>query len=116
MAAGQKAFPNLRIDRVGRAPAAKRELRIPGKWARDTFGERPDEQRAGEAWESGVRRVASYRSKYEIADSSDAIGPRPETGEQRQDWERARRAIARTGRQLGRDVGVEHDSGLEIGL
>ena len=83
---------------------------------RDTFGERPDEQRAGEVWESGVRRVALYRAEYGISDSSDALGPRPERGEQREDWNRARKAIERTGRRLGSDVGVEHETDLGIGF
>ena len=106
----------MREQAAVRDELVERELHAPGAWVRDTFGERPDEQRAGEAWESGVRRVVLYRTEYEITDSSDAIGPRPERGEQRQDWERARKAIERTQRRLGRDVGVEHDSGFGIGF
>ena len=94
----------------------ERELHAPGAWVRDTFDERPDGQRAGEAWENGVRRVVLYRAEYEITDSSDAIGPRPERGEQREDWNRARRAIERADRRLGRDLGVEQDMDFGIGF
>jgi hypothetical protein len=92
------------------------ELHAPEAWVRDTFGERPDGLRAGEVWESSVRRVALYRAEYGITDSSDAIGPRPERAEQRRDWERARKAIERTERRLGRGVGVEYDTDLGIGF
>jgi hypothetical protein len=83
---------------------------------RDPFGERPDGPWAREQWEDAVRRVARYRAQYEITDPSDALGPRPETQEQRHDWKSAREAIGHAERQLGRDVGVECDSGFGIGF
>jgi hypothetical protein len=107
---------SMREQTALRDELVERELHAPGAWVRDTFGERPDELGAGEAWEGGVRRVALYRAEYEITDSSDAIGPRPQRGEQREDWKRARKAIERTERRLGRDVGIEYDSGFGIGF
>jgi hypothetical protein len=90
-------------------------LSSPGAWVRDTFGECPDEQRERQAWEGAVRRVALYRADYELTDSRDVIGPRPQTGKQCRDWERARSTIERTQRRLGRDVAIEHDSSFEPG-
>lgn len=82
----------------------------------ETFGERPDGARAREAWENGVRQVARYRVEYEITDTSNgALGPRPEGREQQRDWERAREAIERAERRLGRDVAPERDVDLGIG-
>jgi hypothetical protein len=95
---------------------AERELRAPGGWVRDTFGERPDALRAREVWEQGVRQAARYRAQREITDPSDAIGPRPEQREQQREWTRAHRAIERTARQLGRDVGVDRGADLGIGF
>jgi len=76
-------------------------------WVRDTFGERSDRLRAVEVWEHGVRLAARYRVEHDITDPGEAIGPRPEQREGQRDWERARKAMARDQRQLGRDVEVE---------
>lgn len=93
-----------------------RELHTSGAWVRDTFGERPDGLRAGEVWEHGVRLAARYRVEHDITDPGDALGPQPDQREQQRDWEHARKAIARDQRQLGRDVEVELDVDLGIGL
>jgi hypothetical protein len=95
---------------------AERELRAPGRWVRESFGERPDERWAGEQWEKDVLRVARYRAQYEFTDPSDALGPQPEHHEQRHDWERAREAIRRAERRLGRDAGVEHEIDFGMGF
>jgi hypothetical protein len=95
---------------------AEREMRSPGAWARETFGERPDRPAALNAWEKGVRRVAAYRVQYEIKDQRDAIGPRPENGRQLEDWRRAQNEIERAERRLGRDVGRGRDGGIDIGF
>jgi hypothetical protein len=63
-------------------------------------------------WEHGVRLAARYRVEHDITDPGEAIGPRPD----RRDWERARKAIARDQRQLGRDVEVALDVDLGIGF
>ena len=94
----------------------ERELQAPGAWVRGTFGERPAGPRASQAWEHGVRLAARYRVEHDAADSNEALGPRPEQREEQRGWERARKAIARDQRQLGRDVGVERDVDLGIGF
>jgi hypothetical protein len=83
---------------------------------RETFGERPDGTWAREQWEEDVREVARYRVEYNITDASDALGRRPETDEQRHDWERAHEAIERAALELGRDVGGEREVDLEVGF
>jgi chromosome segregation ATPase len=95
---------------------AERELHAPGAWVRDTFGECPDRSRPREVWEKGVRNTARYRLDHDITDPGSALGPPPEQREAQRDWERAHKAIARDQRRLGRDVGLEHDSGFGIGF
>jgi conjugative relaxase-like TrwC/TraI family protein len=95
---------------------AERELDQPGAWVRESFGERPTEQRSSAAWERGVREVARYRLQYELGDSHDALGHRPEDREQLRDWQRARQALERGQRALGREVTLERDIGREIGF
>ncbi|HXA55405.1 MAG TPA: hypothetical protein VNV37_11090 [Solirubrobacteraceae bacterium] len=63
-----------------------------------------------------MRHAARYRAEHAVTDHADPLGPRPAQREQLRDWERARAAIERVGRRLGRDVGVERDTGLGIGL
>ena len=95
---------------------AEREMHTPDPWVQTTLGERPDGSRAGEAWDKAVRQVTRYRVEHGINDPSDALGPRPARPEQQRDWERAREAIDRAERRLGRHVGAERDVDLGIGL
>ena len=99
-----------------REELVERELQTRAAWVRDTFGERPDGPRAAEVWEHGVRLAARYRVEHDITDPGDALGPQPEQREQQRSWERARKAIARDQRQLGRDLEVELDCDLGIGF
>jgi hypothetical protein len=96
---------------------AERELHTPaGTWVEDTFGERPDERRPREVWENGVRQAARYRAQYDITDTDDALGPRPESREQQRDWERAREALERSARRLGRAPETKREIDLGIGF
>ncbi len=64
-----------------------------------------------------MRHAMRYRAQYDITDPTDALGPRPEQrGGQQRDWERAREAIDRAERRLGRDVSTERGIDLGIGL
>ena len=99
-----------------RVELVERELQTRPAWVIATFGERPDGPRAAEAWEHGVRLAARYRVEHDITDPGDALGPQPEHREQQRSWERARKAIARDQRQLGRDLEVELDVDLGIGF
>jgi predicted nucleic acid-binding Zn-ribbon protein len=94
---------------------AERELQTPGPWVKVTFGERPDRPAQREAWENGARHAARYRMQYDITDPADALGSRPEQrGGQQREWERAREAIDRAERRLGREV--TPDRGIDLGL
>ena len=96
---------------------AERELQTPGPWVKAAFGERPDRPAQREAWENGMRHAVRYRAQYDITDSADALGPRPEQrGGQQRDWERAREALDRAERRLGREVTNTRDIDLGIGL
>jgi conjugative relaxase-like TrwC/TraI family protein len=95
---------------------AERELRAPGTWVEDIFGKRPDQPRPLETWENGVRHAARYRAQYDITDTDDALGPRPEPRDQLRDWERAREAVERSARRLGREATADRDIDLGIGL
>jgi len=95
---------------------AEREVHHPSAWVRETFGERPDQVRAGEVWEDAVRLTARYRLDHAITDASDALGPPPEEREERREWDRAQREIERSGRRLGRDVGMGRSAGIDIGF
>jgi conjugative relaxase-like TrwC/TraI family protein len=96
---------------------AERELHTPaGAWVKDTFGERPDDRRPREVWENGVRQAARYRAQYDITDTDDALGPRPEPREQQRDWERAREAVERSARRLGRAPETKREIDLGIGF
>jgi excisionase family DNA binding protein len=119
--------PEVRAERDGLAEALsqsvrertavrdeliERELHASGAWVRDTFGERPDGLRAGEVWEHGVRLAARYRVEHDITGPGDALGPQPEQHDEQREWERARKAIARDQRQLGRDAPAMTDQQL----
>ncbi len=93
---------------------AEHELHHPGAWVKATLGARPDQH---EAWENGVRHAARYRMEYDIMDATDALGPMPEQpARQQRDWERAREAINRAERHLGRKTSTERDIDVGIGL
>ncbi len=96
---------------------ADREMQTPGRWVQTTLGERPDRPAQREAWENGVRHAARYRVQYDITDPTEALGPRPkQRGGQQRDWERAREAIDRADRRLGREVSTARGIDLGIGL
>ncbi len=106
----------IRERTAARDELVEREVQARGAWVRDAFGERPDGLRAGQVWDHGVRLAARYRVEHDVTDPGDALGPRPEQREEERGWERARKAIARDERQLGRDVEVELDIDLGIGF
>jgi DNA repair exonuclease SbcCD ATPase subunit len=94
----------------------ERELAQPRAWVRESFGEPPTDPQARRTWEHGAREVARYRLEYELGDSHDPVGPRPEGDEQRRHWEQAREALAQSQRVLEREVTSERDLGWEIGF
>jgi conjugative relaxase-like TrwC/TraI family protein len=94
---------------------AEREVQTPGPWTQRTFGERPADPRLGKEWEQGVRQAARYRLQYDITDSDDPLGSEPRQREQQRDWQRAREALDRSARRLGREPQSEREVDVEIG-
>ena len=74
---------------------AERDVVAPPSWARETFGERPDNPRAGEQWDRGVRAVARYRVEHDVPDEIPGLGPEPP------DRTRARRVATGRDRHRG---------------
>ena len=92
---------------------AERVVASRPSWARELFGERPQQYRRAEHWDRGVREVARYRIEYRIEDRTPGLGPEPSGGEARGRWRQADRALEQTQRRLG--VEVERDRGLYRG-
>ncbi len=112
----QRAFTQLTRQHTEiRDELAEFEVHSPGAWARHALGECPDEPRLCNEWERGVRQLARYRLQYDITDPDNPLGAEPEPREQQHDWQRARGALDRSARRLGRDGNVDHDLGVEIG-
>jgi conjugative relaxase-like TrwC/TraI family protein len=93
---------------------ASREVEAPGVWAEHALGARPAEPRLGKEWEQAIRKAARYRLQYDVDDPENPLGPEPEPREQQRDWQRAREALDRGARRLGRYTHVDHDLALEI--
>jgi chromosome segregation ATPase len=111
----QRALTQLTRERTAiRDELAEREVHAPGAWAARQFGETPDEPRLRREWEQGVRHVARYRLQYDVTDPDDPLGTQPEPREQQRDLQRAREALDRSARRLGRDVNEDHDLAIEI--
>jgi chromosome segregation ATPase len=90
---------------------AERELATEPAWTRETLGERPRRGWDAERWDRAARTIARYRIEYEITDTDNPLGQRPDSREQRVDYERAERARHQLARELGHDT-----SGHEIDL
>ena len=90
----------------------ERELATRPGWAREALGERPAGAWRGQQWDQAADKLARYRITYNISDSRDALGPEPPMGQQRDDYERAQRAVNELGRTLEREA-PGHD--LDLG-
>ena len=95
------------------SPSARCMPPAPGP--REPLGERPADPRLRNEWEQAVRQAARYRVQYDISDPDDPLGAEPQPREQQRDWQRAREALDRGARRLGRDVDTDHDLAIEIG-
>jgi hypothetical protein len=93
---------------------AEREIHTPGTWATRALGERPDEPQLRTQWEHAVRQAALYHLQYDVTHPNDPLGAEPQPRGQQRDWQRAREAIDRSARRLGRHMASDHD--LEIGM
>ena len=89
---------------------AEREVAARPSWARDLFGERPEQYKRAEHWDRGVRDVARYRIEHHIPENVRGLGLEPAGGEARGRWRQADRVLEQTQRRLG--VTVDRDRGL----
>ncbi len=111
----QRALTQLTREHTRlRDELAEREVHNPGAWAVRAFGERPADPRLRTEWEQGVRQVVRYRIQYDMSHPNDPLGAEPQQREQQRDWQRAREALDRSVRRLGRDLGEDHDLAIEI--
>jgi conjugative relaxase-like TrwC/TraI family protein len=95
---------------------AEHDVVTPPAWARDTFGERPDNPRARERWNRGVRAVARYRILHDLPSEIPGLGPEPPDQRTRDAWRQTATVIAQLQKQLDRsaDRGHERGAGLEL--
>jgi len=83
---------------------AEREVAAQPTWARELFGDRPEQYKRGEHWDRGVRTVARYRIEHRINPGAPGLGPEPAGGETRGQWRQADRVLEQTQRRLGIDA------------
>ena len=112
----QRALTQLTREHTGiRDELAEREVHSPDAWAGRVLGDAPADPRLRTEWEQGIRQVARYRLQYVFTDPEDPLGTQPEPREQQRDWQRAREALDRSARRLGRHVDDPHDLSMEVG-
>jgi len=80
-------------------------------WARELFGQRPEQYRRAEYWDRGVREVARYRIEHDVSDETPGLGPEPAGGPARGSWRQADRVLEQTQRRLGHEL--DRDRGLD---
>jgi hypothetical protein len=97
---------------------AERDVVAPPIWARDTFGERPDNLRARAQWDRGVRVVARYRVEHDVPGEVPGLAPEPPDERARGAWRQARTVVAEVQKRLGRSVdrGRDYDRGASLDL
>lgn len=98
--------------RIVRNELAERQVARPPGWARELFGERPQQYRRAEYYDRAVRQVARYRLTHDIPDHTPDLGPEPTSGPDRSAWRAAQRISEQTQRRLGRDVARDHGRDL----
>jgi conjugative relaxase-like TrwC/TraI family protein len=85
-------------------------------WARETFGERPDNLQAREQWDRGVRAVARFRVEHDVPNEIPGLGPEPPDLRMQDAWRQAARMIAEVQKRLGRSVDRDHERGVSLEL
>jgi len=88
---------------------AEREVAAKPVWARELFGERPEQYKRAEHWDRGARTVARYRIEHHIRPGTPGLGPEPAGGDARRQWRQADRVLEQTQRRLGIDIDRARD-------
>jgi conjugative relaxase-like TrwC/TraI family protein len=101
-----------------RAPQVAAARIEPPSYIVRELGERPADPVKRESWDSGVRKIESYRQEHGVTDKSRAFGTRPQERSARKAAERSLRRIQRElglKRQLARARRAERGIGRGIG-
>lgn len=101
-----------------RAPQIAAARIEPPQYIVRELGERPADPVKRESWDSGVRKIESYRQEHGVTDKSRAFGTRPQERSARKAAERSLRRIQRElglKRQLARARRAERGIGRGIG-
>jgi conjugative relaxase-like TrwC/TraI family protein len=110
------AIEQVLADR--RAPQIAAARIEPPSYIVRELGERPADSVKRESWDSGVRKIESYRQEHGVTDKSRAFGTRPQERSARKAAERSLRRIQRElglKRQLARARRAERGIGRGLG-
>jgi conjugative relaxase-like TrwC/TraI family protein len=80
------------------------------------LGERPQDRKQARAWDRGATEIERYREKHGITDPERPFGPEPTDPGARQRQREASEHLERTQRELGHEIGVERDIGIDLAL
>ncbi len=94
-------------------------LRIsPPNYIVKELGERPGDLRRGSTWDRAAQGIEGYRKENGIGDKDSALGPRPDRGGARAQWEAEQRRLRESQRRLGREQArsreLERGAGIEL--
>jgi hypothetical protein len=79
----------------------------PPSYITKELGVRPSDPLKRASWEKAVRGIERYRAAESIGDRDSALGPRPEHGVRRSEWDRQQRRLQETLRRLERTQAIE---------
>jgi len=106
----ERAGLDRRVDELDhdvrqvRDELAEQVVASPPAWARDLFGQRPEQYRQAEHWDRGVRDVARYRIEHHVDEDTPGLGPEPAGGAALGHWRQADRVLEQTQRRLGHEL------------
>jgi hypothetical protein len=67
------------------------------------LGERPNDLPKRSTWDRAAQAIESYRKENGVRDRDSALGPRPDHGAKRAQWEAQQRRLRESQRRLGRE-------------
>jgi len=111
----ERAGLDRRVDELDhdmrqvRDELAEQVVASPPAWARDLFGQRPEQYRRAEHWDRGVSDVARYRIEHHVDENTPGLGPEPASGPARGHWRQADRVLEQTQRRLGHELHRDRD-------
>jgi conjugative relaxase-like TrwC/TraI family protein len=79
------------------------------------LGERPGDLRKAATWDRSAQEIQGYRKDHGVKDRDNALGPRPDRGGARAQWEAQRRRLRESQRRLGREKVSGHEAQRSAG-